>query len=111
MSSEFLALWLGLTLYTAAFIAAYDFVLAQMDSVTWSSGGPHQEQSYIIWIPHGSYLISDTIVYSGEPRIGEAENKKKILKNKPEAQVRSIMKNEKHPSLIWMNLKSSWISV
>lgn len=54
---------------TAAFVRAYDYVLGEMDKCEWNAAGPESlELSYIIYIPNGTYLLSDTIIYSGPVR-------------------------------------------
>ena len=54
---------------TAAFIRAYDYVLNKMDEVEWDASGPKSlDCSYIIYIPDGTYLLSNTIIYSGPIR-------------------------------------------
>lgn len=56
---------------TAAFIRAYDFLTSEIDRIGWTGqsgvnvGG---EFSYIIYIPNGTYNVSDTIIYSGPMR-------------------------------------------
>ncbi|MCH5378306.1 MAG: glycoside hydrolase family 55 protein, partial [Planctomycetes bacterium] len=56
----------GVTDDTAALIKAYDFVLAEMDKAEWTGAGPQSPlYEYILYLPNGTYLISDTIVYSG----------------------------------------------
>lgn len=51
---------------TAALVKAYDFVLAEMDKHEWTSAGPQSPLcEYIIYLPNGTYLVSDTVVYSG----------------------------------------------
>ena len=74
----------GKTDDTAAFVKAYDFVLREQDKVGYSatamlsvekdvpnpegypSDGPlkSSDSSFIIYVPNGTYLVSDTIVYS-----------------------------------------------
>ena len=40
-----------------------------MDKVEWDASGPKSlECSYIIYIPDGTYLLSDTVTYSGPIR-------------------------------------------
>ena len=59
----------GKTDDTAAFVRAYDYVLAEMDEVQWDASGPKSlECSYIVYIPDGTYLLGNTIVYSGPIR-------------------------------------------
>ncbi|MCX7013798.1 MAG: glycosyl hydrolase family 28-related protein [Candidatus Sumerlaeota bacterium] len=56
----------GITDDTAALVQAYDYVLSEMDKYEWTAAGPNSEQcEYIIYLPNGTYLISDTIIYSG----------------------------------------------
>ncbi|RMF89752.1 MAG: hypothetical protein D6741_17535, partial [Planctomycetota bacterium] len=56
----------GVTDDTAALIKAYDFVLAQMDKAQWTGAGPQSPLcEYILYLPKGTYLVSDTIIYSG----------------------------------------------
>ena len=51
---------------TAALIRAYDFELAEMDRTSWNPAGPESNQyEYIMYLPKGTYLVSDTIIYSG----------------------------------------------
>jgi hypothetical protein len=59
----------GVTDDTAALVRAYDFVLGQMDQLPWTIHGPKgAPTAYIIYLPAGRYLVSDTIVYSGSLR-------------------------------------------
>lgn len=59
----------GITDDTNAFIRAYDFVLNEIDKFGWSKATPvSRASSFIIYIPNGEYLVSDTIIYSGKPR-------------------------------------------
>ncbi len=54
---------------TEAFVYAYDSVLAIMDTYGWDRGQPISYQSTnIIYIPDGTYRISNTIIYSGPSR-------------------------------------------
>jgi hypothetical protein len=54
---------------TDAFRKAYDFVLNEIDKHGWGRANPSTSvPSYIIYVPNGTYLVSDTIVYSGSPR-------------------------------------------
>ena len=54
---------------TDAFVKAYDFVLYRGDSIGWTKAWPDKgEASHIIYIPNGTYLVSNTIIYSGELR-------------------------------------------
>jgi hypothetical protein len=54
---------------TIAFLHAYDFVLSEIDKNGWTCANPASNTpSYVIYVPNGTYLVSDTIVYSGEPR-------------------------------------------
>jgi len=56
----------GVTDDTAALIKAYDFVLAEMDKADWTAAGPQSPlYEYILYLPNGIYLVSDTIIYSG----------------------------------------------
>ena len=56
----------GVTDDTAALIRAYDFVLAETDKTPWNPAGPESNQcEYIMYLPKGTYLVSDTIIYSG----------------------------------------------
>lgn len=56
----------GVTDDTAALIRAYDFVLTEMDKTSWNPAGPESNQyEYIMYLPKGTYLVSDTIIYSG----------------------------------------------
>lgn len=51
---------------TAALISAYEFVLAEMDKHRWTAAGPESAScEYIIYLPRGTYLVSDTVIYSG----------------------------------------------
>jgi hypothetical protein len=59
----------GITDDTDAFVRAYDFVLNEIDKFGWSISTPaSRASSFIIYIPNGEYLVSDTIIYSGKPR-------------------------------------------
>ena len=80
----------GVTDDTAAFVRAYDFVLREQDKVGYNAPGmiylgvgavkPNDEgypsdgplksadSSFIIYVPNGTYLVSDTIVYSMRDR-------------------------------------------
>ena len=50
---------------TAALVAAYDFVLAKMDEHEWNASGVLSAQpEYIIYLPNGTYRVTDSIVYS-----------------------------------------------
>ncbi len=55
----------GITDDTKALIKAYDFVLTEMDKYEWDGSGSKSPLEYIIYLPKGTYLISDTIIYSG----------------------------------------------
>ena len=56
----------GVTDDTAALVRAYDFVLAEMDKAEWTGAGPQSPlYEYILHLPNGTYLVSDTIIYSG----------------------------------------------
>jgi hypothetical protein len=72
---------------TKAFRQAYDFVLNEIDKHGWNKAYPSSNTpSYIIYVPNGTYLVSDTIVYSGKPRWYNLKNGKidnTINKNKP----------------------------
>ncbi|WP_316365161.1 glycosyl hydrolase family 28-related protein [Candidatus Thiodiazotropha sp. CDECU1] len=60
----------GKTDDTKAFIHAYDFILNEIDKNGWIKGKPSSStSSYIIYVPNGHYLISDTIIYSGNLRL------------------------------------------
>ncbi|MES9827641.1 MAG: glycosyl hydrolase family 28-related protein [Candidatus Thiodiazotropha sp.] len=60
----------GITDDTKALILAYDFILNEIDKYGWNRGKPSSTfSSYIIYIPNGTYLISDTIIYSGNIRL------------------------------------------
>ncbi len=50
---------------TNALIKAYDFVLAEMDKYEWDGSGTKSPIEYTIYLPNGTYLVSDTIIYSG----------------------------------------------
>lgn len=63
---------------TAAFIAAYDDVLHRMDPDGWSAGGPNSRESWTIYLPEGTYLVSDTIIYSGPLRYREGDGPVKL---------------------------------
>jgi len=63
----------GRTDATAALIAAYDFVLHSMDADGWFSGGPKGDESWVLYLPHGTYLVSDTVIYSGPLRYRQGE--------------------------------------
>ena len=68
----------GVTDDTAALIRAYDFVLAEMDKATWNPAGPESNQcEYIMYLPKGTYLVSDTIIYSGPWRKYTPQSDKK----------------------------------
>jgi hypothetical protein len=59
----------GITDDTDAFVRTYDFVLNEIDKFGWSKAAPaSRASSFIIYIPNGEYLVSDTIIYSGKPR-------------------------------------------
>ncbi|RMD81287.1 MAG: hypothetical protein D6820_05380, partial [Lentisphaerae bacterium] len=60
----------GVTDNTAAFIRAYDFALQCMDRVPWTSWMQVADQAPTFYLPQGTYLISDTIIYSGVERAG-----------------------------------------
>jgi hypothetical protein len=60
----------GRTDDTAALVAAYDYALGLMDKTSWSAAGPEYSAAPIIYLPKGTYLVSDTIVYSGPERAG-----------------------------------------
>ena len=50
---------------TAALVAAYDFVLAKMDEHDWNASGVLSAQpEYIIYLPDGTYRVTDSIIYS-----------------------------------------------
>jgi hypothetical protein len=67
----------GVTDDTAALIKAYDFVLAQMDKYEWTPAGPESPLTeYILYLPNGTYLVSDTIIYSGPWRSYPGSKKK-----------------------------------
>ena len=51
----------GKTDDTAALIKAYDFVAEKIRKV----GIHNADASFIIYLPRGNYLVSDTILYSG----------------------------------------------
>jgi hypothetical protein len=54
---------------TAALVSAYEFVLHEMDRHPWDAGGPLVRQpSYVIYLPAGTYLVSDTVIYRGPLR-------------------------------------------
>ena len=56
----------GVTDDTGALVAAYDFVLSKMDEHEWTPAGPESPLcEYIIYLPDGTYVVSDTIIYSG----------------------------------------------
>lgn len=55
----------GVTDDTNSLIKAYDFVLAEMDKFEWDGSGSLSNVEYIIYIPNGTYLISNSIIYSG----------------------------------------------
>ncbi|RZJ80781.1 MAG: hypothetical protein EOO20_25695, partial [Chryseobacterium sp.] len=70
----------GITDDTNALVKAYDFVLKEMDKFKWDSGfGSISDVEYIIYLPNGTYLVSDTVIYSETWRQFEdmSENNKK----------------------------------
>jgi len=48
---------------TKALVAACDFVADKLRGVPW----PENTASYVIYLPRGTYLVSDTVVHSGPP--------------------------------------------
>src|SRR5512134_1301190 len=55
----------GKTDDTAALVKVYDYVLTEMDKYEWTPAGPQSPLcEHIIYLPNGTYLVSDTIVYS-----------------------------------------------
>jgi len=68
----------GITDDTAALVRAYDWVLAEMDNYEWTGAGPRSPLcEYVIYLPNGTYLVSDTVIYSGPWRsYPESANKK-----------------------------------
>jgi hypothetical protein len=68
----------GKTDDTVALVRAYDWVLAQMDKFDWTGAGPRSPLcEYVIYLPNGTYLVSDTVVYSGPWRSYPESEKKK----------------------------------
>ncbi len=67
----------GVTDNTQAFLAVYDDILAGLERhATGKSMAPglkpmwfQKEFSPLVYIPDGTYLVSDTIIYSGPPRM------------------------------------------
>ena len=53
----------GKTDDTAAIVRAYDFILERLR--TRDSLGFTGKASYVIYLPAGTYVVSDTIIYSG----------------------------------------------
>jgi hypothetical protein len=58
---------------TQAFIDAYNFILSQIDSGTggWGTDGAIPQdntRSYVIYIPNGTYKVTNTLIYSGAVR-------------------------------------------
>jgi hypothetical protein len=67
----------GKTDDTKAFVQAFDFILDEIDKNGWTNGKPSSpSSSYIIYVPNGTYLISDTIVYSGNVRLYDLKKNK-----------------------------------
>ena len=60
---------------TTALIAAYDYCLAKMDQAGWTGGGPKAAYDYVVYLPNGTYRVTDTIVYSGPARTGRRPNR------------------------------------
>ncbi len=56
----------GVTDDTQAFIAAYDFVTSEIVKYGWGGAAPRPNGSYIIYVPNGTYLVSNTLIYSGD---------------------------------------------
>jgi hypothetical protein len=68
----------GVTDDTASLVRAYDWVLAEMDKYEWTGAGPRSPLcEFVIYLPNGTYLVSDTVIYSGPWRsYPESANKK-----------------------------------
>ncbi|MFZ5829442.1 MAG: glycosyl hydrolase family 28-related protein [Planctomycetota bacterium] len=69
----------GKTDDTQALVKAYDYVLAEMDKYEWTPAGPQSDlPQYVVYLPDGTYLVSDTVIYSGPWRKypGEAKGGK-----------------------------------
>ncbi len=60
----------GITDDTAAFIRAYDFVAEKLRPNTYKNAHNLMQASYILYIPNGEYLVSDTIIHSTDMLIG-----------------------------------------
>lgn len=60
----------GVTDDTAAFVRAYDFVAEKLRPNTYKNAHNLMQASYIIYIPNGEYLVSDTIIHSSEMLVG-----------------------------------------
>ena len=59
----------GVTDDSDALIAAYDFLMAELDRVGWDGARPSSyEVSYMLYFPAGTYLVSKPIIYSGDYR-------------------------------------------
>jgi hypothetical protein len=69
----------GVTDDTHALVKAYDYVLQEMDKYEWNGSGSLSPLEYVIYLPIGTYLVSDSIVYSTswrefESRISQNKN-------------------------------------
>lgn len=60
----------GVTDDTAAFIRAYDFVAEKLRPTTYKNPHNLMQASFIIYVPNGEYLVSDTIIHSSDMLVG-----------------------------------------
>lgn len=60
---------------TAALIAAFDYCLARADEAGWRGGKPKGNTNYTIYLPDGTYRVTDTIIYSEPVRINRKPNR------------------------------------
>jgi hypothetical protein len=90
----------GITDDTEAFVRAYDFVLNEIDKFGWRISTPaSRASSFIIYIPNGEYLVSDTIIYSGEPRWYN------VKKNKRQNGYSIFGKRGNSEALVWIRIQ------